>query len=347
MSGSSAFANYSNTTQQLSNSISQLAPTTKQITDDKANFEQQFLIGAALAAKMKATDKLAGLFKKSKTISSLKGKAEGEIRNFAKSAQSRAESVANDLVSKVKGVSKPVAPPTLNPSASPDNLDVLKDLADKASSKLEGTAKALEDANNKIIDTRDAVKTAYQTRDAAEAVVESNSARAVQQAGGRIVARSQIDDAVARKTLNDARSGVDNSEAEALAAEQERNTISEQLVQHQSDAEQATQDVQRAGQAGKDIESTSQAAAETETAVADGAKALKVAKDLEDGEKALKVTSDVEKGAVETSEADPLGLIVAGVAAIATQIIGRNLKAHKNVVSAPVPATTFSATLGA
>ena len=105
-------------------------------------------------------------------------------------------------------------------------------------------------------------------------------------------------------------------------------------------ASRGCQGCQRVGQAGKDVEST-------ETAVADGAKALKVAKDLEDGEKALKVTSDVEKGAVETSEADPLGLIVAGVAAVATQIIGRNLKAHKNVVSAPVPATTFSATLGA
>ena len=101
MSGSSAFANYSNTSQQLSDSISQLAPTSTQITNDKANFEQQFLIGAALAAKMKATEKFVGLFKKSKAISSLKGKAEGEIRNLAESAQSRANEVANNLVNKI------------------------------------------------------------------------------------------------------------------------------------------------------------------------------------------------------------------------------------------------------
>ena len=70
-------------------------------------------------------------------------------------------------------------------------------------------------------------------------------------------------------------------------------------------------------------------------------------KDLEDGEKALKVTSDIEKASAETSEADPLGLIVTAIAAVATQIIGRKIKAHENLVSPPVPPTTFSATLGA
>ncbi len=344
MSGSSAFANYSNTAQQLSNGVAQLAPTTKQITNDKANFEQQFLIGAALAAKMKATDKLVGLFKKSKTISSLKGKAEGEIRNLAKSAQSRAEGVANDLINKVKGVARPPPEaPVLNPSAAPKDLETLKDLSDAAAKKAEGTGKALEDARNEMIDSRQAVKDAYETRDAAQAAVESNSARAISQAGGRITARSQIDDAVARKALNDARTNVDAQEARSEAAEQARNELAEQLQQHQATADSAAKDLQKASDADSAADDAS-AAEKAAKAAADGEKAIKVTKDLEDGEK---IASDVEKGAVESSEADPLGLIVAAVAAIGTQIIGRKIKAHENVVSAPVPATTFSATLGA
>ena len=129
MSESSAFANYSNTAQQLRNQVDQAGATQTQITDDAKNFEQQFLIGAALAAKVKAVDKFTSLLKKSKTIQSLKGKGEDAARKIAKSAQDRANGVAKDLASKIKGVTQPEAPPVLNPSASPDNLDLLKDVA--------------------------------------------------------------------------------------------------------------------------------------------------------------------------------------------------------------------------
>ena len=358
MSGSSAFANYSNTSQQLSDSISQLKPTSTQITNDKANFEQQFLIGAALAAKMKATDKFVGLFKKSKAISSLKGKAEGEIRNLAESAQSRANEVANNLVNKIKGVkptdAPPQPPPPVNPSTSPDDLDTLKDLADTANKKVGDTSKALENAENEMIDSRDAVKDAYETRDAYQAIVESNSARAVSQAGGAIRQSQQISDSVARKTLNDARNQIESQEERARVAEQSRNDLAEQLEQHQNTAEEAAKDVARASSEETDASEVASKAAEAEkitsgvekTAV-DSEKAIKVTKDLEDGEKALKVTSDIEKASAETSEADPLGLIVTAIAAVATQIIGRKIKAHENLVSPPVPPTTFSATLGA
>ena len=358
MSGSSAFANYSNTSQQLSDSIAQLKPTSTQITNDKANFEQQFLIGAALAAKMKATDKFVGLFKKSKAISSLKGKAEGEIRNLAESAQSRANEVANNLVNKIKGVkptdAPPQPPPPVNPSTSPDDLDTLKDLSDAANKKVADTSKALEKAENEMVDSRAAVKDAYDTRDAAQAIVESNTQRAVSQAGGTIRQSQQIADANARKTLNDARNQIESQEERARVAEQSRNDLAEQLQQHQNTAEQAARDVARASTEETDASAVASKAAEAEkiasgvekTAV-DSEKAIKVTKDLEDGEKALKVTSDIEKASVETSEADPLGLIVTAIAAVATQIIGRKIKAHENLVSPPVPPTTFSATLGA
>ena len=360
MSGSSAFANYSNTSQQLSDSIAQLKPTSTQITNDKANFEQQFLIGAALAAKMKATDKFVGLFKKSKAISSLKDKTEGEIRNLAESAQSRANEVANNLVNKIKGVkptdAPPQPPPPVNPSTSPDDLDTLKDLSDAANKKVADTSKALEKAENEMVDSRDAVKDAYDTRDAAQAIVESNTQRAVSQAGGTIRQSQQIADANARKTLNDAQNQIESQEERARVAEQSRNDLAEQLQQHQNTAEEAAKDVARASSEETDASEVSEAAKAAEAAkvasgvektAVDSEKALKVTKDLEDGEKALKVTSDIEKASVETSEADPLGLIVTAIAAVATQIIGRKIKAHENLVSPPVPPTTFSATLGA
>jgi len=350
MSESSAFANYSNTAQQLRNQVDQAGASETQITDDAKNFEQQFLIGAALAAKVKAVDKFTSLLKKSKTIQSLKGKGEDAARKLAKSAQDRADGVAKDLANKIKGVTQPEPPPTLNPSASPDNLDILKDAADKASSKVEETTKALEDANNKMIDTRDAIKTTNEARDAAEQVVERNSARAVQQAGGPIRASQQIDDAVARKTLNDARSAADSSQAAADAAEQERNNLADQLVQHKSDAEQAAQDVKNAAQSGVDSEAAAAESAATnvsrvEKVAQDSQKALKIEKDL-------KIAKDVEDGSEATSEADPLGLVVAGIAAIATQIIGRKIKAHEEVMQGGVganviPNLNYSSTLGA
>jgi len=104
MSESSAFANYSNTSQMLKNAVDNSGITTKQITDDKANFEQQFLIGASLMAKGKATEKLVGLFKKSKNIKSLAGKSEEAINKLARSAQERAKGLSKELINKVTGV---------------------------------------------------------------------------------------------------------------------------------------------------------------------------------------------------------------------------------------------------
>jgi len=104
MSESSAFANYSNTSQMLKNAVDNSGITTEQITDDKANFEQQFLIGASLMAKGKATEKLVGLFKKSKNIKSLAGKSEEAINKLARSAQERAKGLSKELINKVTGV---------------------------------------------------------------------------------------------------------------------------------------------------------------------------------------------------------------------------------------------------
>ena len=322
MSGSSAFANYSNTTQQLSNTITQPPPTTEQITNDKANFEQQFLIGASLMAKGKATEKLGGLFKRSKTI--LKNKTEAQIKKIAQSAQDRGGDVSKKLASKIKGVKPETEPPS-------DNLGQVKGLADDANKVVNKTAKDLENANNDMIDARSDVADAYDTRDAANALVDANKARSVAQAGGPVRQSQQVSDSVDRDALNDARTGVEQAELRSQAAEDTRNSISEKLTQQQNTAQNAAQDVRNAG-------------GEIDEVAEDALRAEKIAKDTEEG---IKVVKDVDKGLEATSEFDPLGLVVAGVAAIATQIIGRKIKAHQNTISASIPKAGFSATLGA
>ena len=84
MSESSAFANYSNTVQRLSDSVDQEQPREEQITNDAANFEQQFLIGAALHAKVKATEKFVSMLKKSKTVRDTIGKSKEEVERLAR-----------------------------------------------------------------------------------------------------------------------------------------------------------------------------------------------------------------------------------------------------------------------
>ena len=335
----SQFANYSNTVQTLRAGVNQLNPTSTQITDDKENFEQQFLIGAALTAKVKATDKLVGLFKKSKTIKALKGKTEDQLRSIVRSGQDRANGLANDLRSKITGTQSTPAPPTQTPTVEPDNLDQLKDLVDKANGKVKDTTKALEDAENKIVDSRDAVRESIATRDSAEAIVKSDAQRAVTQAGGRIRAGQQIADAENRKALNTARNDVDKKQALSDQAEQERNDLSQQLQQHQADAQQAQKDLDNA----KPGESPSAPS----TAVEEEQEASNVASDAERAIKVERDVGDVEKVAAESSEADPIGLLVAGIAAIGTQIIGRRVKAHETIMSGPKPPpTTYSSTLG-
>ena len=339
----SQFANYSNTVQSLRAGVNQLNPTSTQITDDKENFEQQFLIGAALTAKVKATDKLVGLFKKSKTIKALKGKTEDQLRSIVRSGQDRANGLANDLRSKITGTQSTPPPPTQTPTVEPDNLDQLKDLADKANGKVQDTTKALEDAENKIVDSRDAVRESIATRDSAEAIVKSDAQRAVTQAGGRIRASQQIADAENRKALNDARNDVDVKQELSDQAERDRNDLSDQLQQHQSDAQQAQSDLDNAkpGESSTAPSSAIEEEQEASNVASDAEKAIKVERDLKD-------VGDVEKVAAESTETgDPLGLIVAGIGAIATQIIGRRLKVHQNIMSGPKPPpSTYSSTLG-
>ena len=126
MSESSQFANYSNTVQRLADSVSQEEPREEQVTDDAANFEQQFLIGAALHAKIKATDKFVSMIKKSKKVQDTIGKSKDEVERLARKgfqdAKGRVQQAAKSLQDRVvpPEVTPPAPPPVTTPPAAPD-----------------------------------------------------------------------------------------------------------------------------------------------------------------------------------------------------------------------------------
>ena len=351
MSGSSAFANYSNTTQQLQNQVAQLAPTSTQITNDKANFEQQFLIGASLMAKQKATEKLVGLFKKSKNIESLKGKGEDAVRKLIKSAQDKVQQSATDALNKIKGVAKPDDVP----AATDDKLSVLKKALRKAGKRRDATQAAKdaadEEVENSTADLAAARVSEKTATDIADEVVKTASSGA-----DGAIKKSTID---ALKARDAAQANTAAQEARAAQAVKNQSELTQKLAQHENTAQGAEQDLQNAKDAAaageeaataasaRDAQAAASTTADVETGVGDSEKALKAAKIVADGEKALKAAKGVEEASLATDEADPLGFIVTGLAALATQIIGRRIKAHENKVSAPAPATTFSSTLGA
>ena len=345
MSSSQAYANFTNSASQLKSNIDQFQSSASQVVSDKQDFEQQFFIGTAVAAKAKLSEKLVGLFKNSKNIDALKGKTDAQIRKLAQTAKDRAQGVADDLRAKLPGgVAKE---PVVNPSASPQNLKQLKDLSDKANNQVEQTSKAVADADQEIIDSRQAVGDAQKSVGTAEDLVESNSARALSlDRAGTI----RVADATDRVALNDARTTLDGATQRASVAETSRNDLVDTLTQHQNTASGAAQDLKNAQTATQDVSSSVESdlasgASKVEAIASDSEKALKVAKD---GERALKVTEDITKGSASTDEADPLGLVVTAIAGIAATIIGRKLKVHHTQVSgAPPQNISYSSTLGA
>lgn len=104
-------------------------------------------------------------------------------------------------------------------------------------------------------------------------------------------------------------------------------------AQKASDAEEAT----------ASADAATASVASGEAGLAEGVtKAGKLAGDLSK-------VKDTDEAAVASSEADPLGLVVAAVGAIAASLIGRSIKTHTPVASrllAPV-SSSYSATIGA
>ena len=329
MSQSSAFANYSNSAQALKSSVDQLSETDQQTTDDAKQFEAEYLTGIAVASKTKFADGVVGLLKKSRGVK----KAAKVIEDAKKTANKKINDLADDLTSKIPKLDSNL--PVINPSASPDNLAQLKGIADAASEKASGTAEALESAQNEVIDARDAVRVAGETRDAAETLSATRDAELVAKAGGPISSAEQQAATDARLALNEARSGVESAASRSAAAESNVQDLAQQSVAHTSEAARASEDLEAARNLEQDV---TPVASDTEKAIATASKL----------EKAVKISKDVEEGST-AEDIDPVGLIVSAVAAIATTVIGRRLKVHENKITSNLPPAVklnYSQTLG-
>ena len=327
MSQSSAFANYSNSAQALKSSVDQLGETDQQTTDDAKQFEAEYLTGIAVATKTKFVDGVVGLLKKSKGVK----KAEKVIEDAKKTANKKVNDLADDLTSKIPKLDSNL--PVINPTASPDNLAQLKTISDAAAEKAAGTADALESAQNEVIDARDAVRVAGETRDSAETLSATRDAELVAKAGGPISAAEQQSATDARLALNEARSGVESAASRSAAAESNVQNLAQQSEAHTSEAARAAEDLEAARNVEQDV---TPAVSDTEKVLADGEKALKISKDVEEAS----VGEDI----------DPIGLIVSGIAAIASTLIGRRLKVHQNKITSNLPPAiklNYTQTLGA
>ena len=259
MSESSAFANYSNTSQELKNAIDQSGQTSEQITDDKANFEQQFLIGASLMAKGKATEKLVGLFKKSKNIETLRGKGEDAIRKIAKSGQERAETLAKQLRSKIPGVKPAAAPAVPDPTLKPlqaaqkealktrDATKAAKDAADERASK------ATDDLETQISRGKVADQA---SKDALQKSVDSGSTGGTEGA----------DATAARKAQLTQRQRITDAQTEKDAALKQQSELTDTLAEHEGVAARATTDLSRVTQTAEETD-VAGAIADTKVAV--------------------------------------------------------------------------------
>ena len=367
MSGSSAFANYSNTIQGLANSTQQAKPTTTQVTNDAANFEQQFLIQVAYGAKMKAGDKLLGLFKKSKKIEALRGQTEDQLRRLAQSGQDSAAKFSKKIVSKVKGVAESTESSIANTAKAVEgpDLNLLRKLRGKAKSKLnqfkDGTSKArdtLAEAETDV-ETETAKNVAAKAAEgvAKKAAVDAGmsggtgadataAGKAATKQGERLAEKTALRDQ-AKTALSDSEGRQFISQSDYARADNDVQQGKAYIQSVQGTKAATTAGTQGTGGAADDAATAAAKAAAAAPDDAAAAAAAKAAREAKEAKDALTATKDVEEGAAAESEADPLGLVVAGIAAIATQFIGRKIKAHENEVTAPPAAPSYSQTLGA
>lgn len=155
-----------------------------------------------------------------------------------------------------------------------------------------------------------------------------------------------------------------NADASERAATDAENAASDaratvtSLASQQADAAQVA-DAARATLASKTSAAAEKAnSAEEATASADAATESVAAGEAGIAEGVTKVSKlagdlskvkDTEEAAVASSEADPLGLVVAAIGAVAASLIGRAVKTHTAVapILTPPVSSSFAATIGA
>lgn len=357
MSESSAFANYSNTVQQLTNSVDQEQPTTRQVTDNAKQFESEFLVGAALTAKTKATEKFVGMIRKSKTVKKAIGKSKDEIERLAKKGFQDARQQVKDQVSRLQNrvVPKPTdstPPPPQSQPPAPDDLKPLEDAKEAADKQLDATNKAKQLADDEVENSAADAEAARDTEATAKQVSKKALSDAVKSNDGAIGS----DVTNARLASIEATKNRIAQEARSEKAISEQTRIEQQVAQHTSDAERAgadlrnAQESQEAASAASSAQSIADAGgvganadADAEAAAKEAEEAARIAK-LAKAEKAAK---DVEEASVAEDEADPIGFLVTAAAAAATQLIGRKIQAQHQVSTGVKIPLSYTSTPGA
>ena len=316
MSESSQFANYSNTVQRLADSVSQEEPREEQVTDDAANFEQQFLIGAALHAKIKATDKFVSMIKKSKKVQDTIGKSKDEVERLARKgfqdAKGRVQQAAKSLQERVvpPDVTPPAPPPVTTPPAAPAAPEPAAPeppTPPTPAGEPEGDFKQLESLKEQAEETRDATNAAKQ---AADEEVENSTADFAASRTAAATAKQVSEDAL-RKSVTTAGGRVTtdatNARRAAIAAEKNRalqESRNEKALSEQSRlGDQAVQDTSAAERAGQDLENAKEAA-RTEQQSQEAADAARAAQQSQATADAARAAQQSQQASAEASDAD-------------------------------------------
>jgi len=370
MSESRAFANFSNTSRALQSSAGQQQEgrTFQDTVDDAKNFEQQFLIGMAVHQKAKVGDNLVKLFKGSKKLKSATGLSEDDLANIAKGDFSGVtKKISSDLSKKLqKGISD-LRDAKAQRDAKTTLSKIKQDVADRLSAERDAAKTASDDADAEVTRLRglsqgkssDLNETARGLRESADSdQAEADAATAARDtlSKTRPTADSTEDDVrlesnpeydAAANDAIDKQRIADDSASRATEAE---NVASRQVALEAQQGDAAL----LSHRAASDLASKTSAAEEAEQAATEasgdtGVEALAgQAANVARLESKLTKVEDVSEAAAGESEADPLGLVVAALGAVAATVIGRKIKTHTEVdVSPPPIQSSYAATLGA
>mgnify|MGYP003631189324 CR=1 FL=1 len=386
MSQSSAFANYSNVSQQLQSGsgTGQAGISFQDKLNDRANFEQQFLIGMAVHQKAVVGEKLVKLFKSSKKLQNASGLSEDELAGLAKGDFSKvtgkiAKATSKQLrkgIKSLRGAKEQNAAESAELDANRTVAGIKKDVSNKlktekdvADDEVEEAQRGVDAADAEVTrlanvslnqpDVDELTDTASSLRaeatanrsaaDFANAKVESIP-RTRQTADSteddvRLEANPEFDSAVNRaEFFNNQASASERAATSAENTARDARTTSNALQEQQDAAGSFANDARStlyeknaaAAQKSQSFDEAESAAQESAAAVSTGESAVETSAEAiaANAAKVAKITGDigkVDKVAVAESEADPLGLVVAAVGAIASSLIGRNVKTHDSV----------------
>ncbi len=360
----------------------------KDTIDDAANFEQQFLIGMAVHQKAKVGDQLTKFFKGSKTLQKATGLSEDDLSDIAsgdfsgitgkvangvskklqqsitdfkdakdaKNASDITSKAARDLAQAKQQVSDRLNTVKNAANDAKDAAQSAADAADAEVSRLQGLSQgdgaAMRQTASTLRDTANAQQAdADAAKDAASKVSKTRPTADSSEDDVRLEPNPDYDNAV-NDAIDKQRIASDGAKAatEAEDAASVQEGLEGQITEAGRSSFRAAQNLASKTAAAEGAEGDADAAAGEAGAAAEGAAGADVTA-AATGAKLAKAGADADKvaeGALAESEFDPLGLLVAGIGALAATLIGRKVKTHEAVNLAPsVIQSSYSTTLGA